>query len=186
MMNGRLIRVLKKGDHFGEKSILLESTRTLDVIAKTNCVLYCISIDTLVSMVGERYKDVLYLNIIKTAFAKSKTFGKFNPKLIENAFECFKVKNFLKGDTVLKQGHITSSKFIIIIEGSLLNEKINQTMGKRCEIIFENELLKNNYDEKLKFDLIADPDCLLVEADKEQFMKFLGGTFKEIMKKTFY
>ncbi len=183
-MNGRFIRTLKKGDHFGEKSILLESTRTLDVNAKTNCVLYSISIDTLVNMVGERYKDVLYLNMIKMYFAKSIVFGKFNPKLIENGYECFKVKNYLKGDIVLKSGYTMCSKIIVIIEGSILNEKINQTVGKRGDIIFENEILKNNYEEKLKTDLIADPDCLLVETDREIFMKFLGGTFKEILRKS--
>lgn len=183
-MNGRLIRTLKKGENFGEKSILLESTRTLDVSARINCVLYSISIDTLVNMVGERYKDVLYLNMIKMSFAKSNIFGKFNPKMIETAYESFKVKNYLKGDVVFKSGFIMCSKIIIVLEGSLINEKINQTVGKRGDILFETELLNSNYNEKLKFDLIADPDCLLVEADKDQFMKFLGGNFKEIMKKS--
>jgi cGMP-dependent protein kinase len=183
-MSSRLIRTLKKGDHFGEKSILLESTRTLDVIAKTNCILYSISIDTLISMVGDQYKDILYLNIIKMAFLKSNIFGKFNPKLIEIAYECFKVKNYLKGDTVLRSGHVMCSKIIIILEGSLINEKINQTIAKRGEILFENEVLNSHYNEKLKFDLVANPDCLLVEADKDIFMKFLGGSIKEIMKKS--
>ena len=184
MMNNRLIRVLKKGDHFGEKSILLESTRTLDVLAKTNCILYSISIVTLVNMASDSYKDILYLNIIKMAFSKSNIFGKFNPKLIENAYECFKVKNYLKGDTVLRSGYVMCSRIIIILEGSLINEKINQTVGKRGEILFETEVLNCNYNEKLKYDLVADPDCLLVEADKEFFMKFLGGSIKEIMKKS--
>lgn len=183
MVNGRLIRSLKKGEHFGEKSILLESTRTLDVVAKTNCILYSISIDTLMNMVGERYKDVLYLNIIKMAFAKSESFNKINPKLIENVYNCFKIKNYLNGDTVLKPGYLLSSKIIILVEGSLLNEKINKTVGKRGEILFEKEILKNS-DEKLKYELVAEPDCLLVEADKEQFIKQLGGSLKDIMKKS--
>ena len=135
-------------------------------------------------MVGERYKDILYLNIIKVAFSKSNVFGKFNSKLIENAYECFKVKNFLKGDIVLRQGHQMSSKIIVIIEGSILNEKINQIIGKRGDILFENEIVKNKTEDKLKYDLIADPDCLIIEADKDVFMKFLGGTFKDIMKKS--
>ena len=184
MANGRLIRTLKKGEHFGEKSILLESTRTLDVIAKTNCVLYSISIDTLINMVGERFKDVLYLNIIKMAFAKSELFCKFNPKLIENVYQCFKVKNYLNGDTVLKPGYAMSSKIIIVLEGSLLNEKINQTIAKRGDILFEKEIFKSKSEEKLKYELIADPDCLIVEADKDEFMKLLGGSLKDIMKKS--
>jgi cGMP-dependent protein kinase len=135
-------------------------------------------------MVGERFKDVLYLNIIKMAFAKSELFNKFNQKLIENVYECFKVKNYLNGDTVLKPGYVMSSKIIIILEGSLLNEKTNQIVGKRGDILFEKELIKGNSEEKLKYELVADPDFLLVEADKEQFMKQLGGSMKDIMKKS--
>lgn len=136
------------------------------------------------NMVGERYKDVLYLNIIKMAFEKSELFAKFNPKLIENVYECFKVKNYLNGDTVLKPGYDMSSKIIIVFEGSLLNEKINQTVAKRGDILFEKELLKSNSDEKLKYELTADPDCLIVEADKDEFIKRLGGNLKEIIKKS--
>jgi len=136
-------------------------------------------------MAGDRYKDILYLNIIKMAFSKSSAFGKFNPKLIENAYECFKVKNYLKGETVLRSGYVLSSKIIIVLEGSLINDKINQTICKRGEIFSEKEVLNNNYNEKLKFDLVAYPDCLLVEADKEYFIKLLGGNnLKEIMKKS--
>ncbi len=135
-------------------------------------------------MVGEHYKDVLYLNMIKLAFAKSEIFGKFNPKMIENVYECFKVRNYLKGDTVLKPGYALSSKIIIVLEGSLLNEKINQIVGKRGDILFEKELINNNSVEKLKYELIADPDCLIVEVDTDEFIKRLGGSLKDIMKRS--
>ena len=118
------------------------------------------------------------------SFSKSVIFGKFNTKLIENAYECFKVKNFLKGEIVLKSGCNLNSKLIIIIEGSVINEKINQIIGKRGDILFENELNINSKEVKLKYDLIADPDCLIIEVDKEIFMKFLGGSFQDIMKKS--
>jgi len=136
-------------------------------------------------MVGEKYKDVLYLNMIKMAFSKSETLKKINNKLIENTFPLFNVKNYSKGEVVLKTGFNINSKIIIIIEGNLINEKINQTICNRYDIVFENDLINNkNAEEKLKFDLIADPDCLIVEADKNEFIKILGGNFNEVIKKS--
>ena len=67
-------------------------------------------------MVGEKYKDVLYLNMIKMAFSKSELLKKINPILIENTFSIFSVKNYCKGEVVLKSGYNITSKIIIIIK----------------------------------------------------------------------
>ena len=176
---------MKKGENFGEKSLLLESPRTLDVVCRTNCILYSLSIEIIQQLVGEKYKDVLYLNMIKMAFSKSELLNKINSTLIENTFSLFSVKNFIKGEVVLKSGYNLTSKIIIIIEGNLINQKINKIICKRYDIAFENELFyKIGNEEKLKHDLIADPDCLLVEADKNEFIKILGGNFEEVIKKS--
>lgn len=162
----------------------MDSTRTMDVIGKTNCVLYSLSVDTISGMVGEKYKEVLFLNMIKMAFSKSKFLGKINSRLVENTFPLFQVKNYLKGDTVIKAGYSLDSKIIIIIEGSLLNEKINKIICKRYDIAFEDDIVKDS-EEKLQYDVIADPDCLIVEADKAEFCKLLGGNFSEVIQKSF-
>ena len=75
-----------------------------------------------------------------------------NPKLIENTFELFKIKHYLKGETVLKSGYKLSSKIIIVIEGNIINEKVNKTICKRYDIAFEDELT-NESEDKLNFDL---------------------------------
>lgn len=62
VMNGKLIRTLKSKDYFGEKSILLESKRTMDVIAKTKTICYGITVDYLKHMVGDKINDVLLFN----------------------------------------------------------------------------------------------------------------------------
>jgi hypothetical protein len=118
---GKVIRTLVKGDHFGERSILLDSTRTMDVIAKTKCVCYSISVETLKTMVGDKYRDVLYLNFIKSSFATSKFFNKFNLKLLETAYECFHALNFSKNQITFPAGYLKSSSVVVIIEGSLVN-----------------------------------------------------------------
>ena len=123
---GKTIRLLKKGDHFGEKSILMESTRTMDVIAKTPCVCYSISVETFKSMVGEQYKDILYFNLLRLAFSKSRLFNKICQPLLESCFSSFSRKNFKKSEVILKSGHNKSSSIIIVIEGAIYDvNKLN-------------------------------------------------------------
>ena len=98
--NGIVIRNLKKGDHFGERSILIDKKRTLDVIAKTNCVCYSISISYLKSMLGEKYRSFLFLNFMKTAFQKSEIFNQLNTYFVEEIFQYFEAVN-LGSDNVI-------------------------------------------------------------------------------------
>jgi cGMP-dependent protein kinase 1 len=192
---GLKFRTLKKGDNFGERSILLETPRTLDVIAETPCVIYSITVDTLKSMVGDRYKEVLFANFIKYTFQKSKYFNKINLKLLENVYEgmnCLptqnslsnkshyaSVQNFSRGEVVIKTGHEMSSKVIVVIEGGLINPKTNHVIFKRGQILFEENLTASTksklHKDKMHFDLVAEPDCLLVEISTNEFVKHIGN-----------
>ena len=143
--NGKVIRTLIKGDYFGEKSILMDSLRTMNVITKKSCVIYSISVETLKTMVGEKYRDVLILNFIKSSFQKSHVFEQLNSKLIEDIFERFTIKNFENSHvTVLKKGFITSSKIMILIEGNIINNRTKEILAQRGQILFEKEIITNS------------------------------------------
>jgi CRP-like cAMP-binding protein len=115
--NGKIVRTLVKGDNFGERSILIESTRSLDVIAKTKCICYSISEGTLKSIMGANFRTNLYLNFIKSSFSKSKVFGKFNMAFLDKAFQLFHPINLNKDEIAYKNGFIKSSKIIVIVDG---------------------------------------------------------------------
>jgi hypothetical protein len=121
MEKNKVIRVLKKGDYFGEKSILLETKRSKDIVAKTDCVIYSISAETMKNMIGPKYREILYANFMKMAMTESQVFKKFNLKLLDNALSLFKIKHYNKNQTVLQVGHETSSLIIIIIQGTLID-----------------------------------------------------------------
>lgn len=118
---GNVIRTLQKGDHFGERAILVDSTRTMDVIAKTKCICYALNIDTLKTMVGDEFRTVLYLNFVKSSLAHSKFFSRFNLKLLDSIFDHFKPINLAKNEIAYPIGHVVSSKFIVVIDGNLIN-----------------------------------------------------------------
>ena len=119
-----LIRILTKGDYFGEKSILLGTKRSKDIIAKTDCICYSISKETLKSMIGKKYRETLYFNFMKMAISESTIFRKFNLKLLDKAITYFKIKHFTKNETVIEAGHVISSSIVILIQGNLINVDI--------------------------------------------------------------
>lgn len=121
---GKQIRVLKRGDYFGEKSILLETKRSKDIQAKTDCIVYSISAETLKNMIGPKYREILYANFMKMAMTESSVFRKFNLKLLDNALSLFKIKHYSKNNVVLQAGHECSSLIIIIIQGNLIDVSI--------------------------------------------------------------
>lgn len=121
MSKNKVIRTLKKGDYFGEKSILLETKRSKDIVAKTDCVIYSVSADTLKAMIGSKYREILYSNFMKMAMTESQVFKKFNLKLLDSAISLFKIKHYNFNQTVLHAGHETSSLIIIIIQGNLVD-----------------------------------------------------------------
>ena len=86
ILKGKIVRTLRKGDNFGERSVLIDSTRSLDCIAKSNCICYSVSSFTLETMLGKNFRTLLYLNFIKSSFTRSKIFHKFNINLLDNAF----------------------------------------------------------------------------------------------------
>ena len=178
--NGKIVRTLVKGDNFGERSILVESTRSLDVIAKSKCICYSISEGTLKSIMGANFRTNLYLNFIKSSFHKSKIFGKFNLAFLDKAFQLFHPINLKKDEIAYKNGFIKSSKIIVIVDGNLINSTTKKVIGNRGDILFEKELF-DDLKEKIDYDLIPKPDCLLVEADTEKFKNILGGNFKKLM-----
>lgn len=180
---GKVIRTLKRGDNFGERSVLIESARTMDVIAKTNCVCYSISVSTLKNMIGENFRTLLYLNFIKSTFSTSALFNRFNPYLIDQIFCYFEAVNLAKGTVAFPKGYKKSEYIVVIIDGHLVNADTEGIVGNRGTILFEKELLENSQEETT-YDLVPCPDCLLIKAPTKKVVEELGFSLAEIMEKS--
>lgn len=184
LKDGRVVRTLNKGDHFGEVSILTGGKRTLNVVASSSCVIYDISVETLKSMVGENYKEVLYFSFIKMSFSMSSFFSKINSKILENAFPSFETKFFSYKETAIDAKTYKSNNTItVLIEGNLVDKITSQVICKRGEILMESSV-SSNKEQKLKNDLVADPDCILVTISKDVFLKDYSGSFDLLFNKS--
>jgi CRP-like cAMP-binding protein len=169
--NGKIIRTLKQGDNFGQKAILEETKRSLDVVAKTNCTICSISVDFFKNQLGVNYRDHLYFSFINLAFQNSKFFNKIMTKMLHKVFSYFTFKSYGNSEVMFKKGDKLERKIYIVLEGNIVNKKTGYVDAKRYEFLYEEEMYKNE-SITLTHDLIADPDCILAEIDLNKFKKF--------------
>ena len=175
--NNKIIRTLVKGDNFGQKALLEGNRRTLDVIAKTDCILCSISVEFFRNQFGENFKDQLYFSFLGIAFKKSNSFNSINSNMLIKTFSYFSFKSFKRDEVVYESGTNANKKLCVILEGNIVDKKINKIEGKRYEILFENQI-SSGKECIIKHDLLADPDCTIAEADFEEIQKALGGSLK--------
>ena len=175
--NDKIIRTLVKGDNFGQKALLEGNRRTLDVIAKTDCILCSISVEFFKNQFGEDFKDQLYFSFLGIAFKKSKSFNSINSNMLAKTFSYFSFHTFKRDEVIYERGNDATKKLCVILEGNIIDKTINKIEGKRYEVLFENELV-NSEEYIIKHDLLADPDCTIAEADFGEIKKALGGSLK--------
>ena len=77
---------LKNWRKFWRKNILVDSTRSLDCIAKCDCVWYSVSTSILKCMLGINFRSLLYLNLLKVLLIEVK----FNIHLLDKIKDLFR------------------------------------------------------------------------------------------------
>ena len=173
----KVVRVLKQGDNFGQKALLEDAKRSLDVKAKTDCKIYSISSDFFQTQFGENFREQLYFSFISTAFINSKMFNTINQKMISKTFQFFSFRSLKFNELVYPKKQKICEKLCVVLEGNIVDKKINKVEAKRYEILFEEQLC-NGSDELIKHDLLAEPDCILAEIDFDKFKELMGGDLK--------
>lgn len=172
------------GEFFGERAILVDALRTLNVIANNEVICYSISIETLKSVLGEKFRDVLFLSFIKIAFKNSKYFSEINPQLIENIYSSFQLRSYGYLETVLKIDYLVTQRIVVIIEGCLVKESDNDCkIAEKGQILFEENIFKKIKQKTIET-VLAKPDCLLMHVNVTDFTNQLGGSFQQILLKS--
>ena len=154
----KVIRVLKQGDNFGQKALLENAKRSLDVRAKTDVKIYSISSSFFETQFGENFREHLYFSFISTAFINSSSFNKINPNMISKTFGFFSFRSLKNGELVYPKDQRVCEKLCVVLEGNIIDKTINKVEAKRYEILFEKQLVEGSA-EVIKHDLLAEPDA---------------------------
>ena len=179
----KVIRTLKKGDNFGQKALLEGGIRSLDVKAKTDCKIYSISTEFFKNQFGDNFREQLYYNFITSSFMISKTFSEISSKIFSKTYKYFKFRSLKNNDVVYQKGQKINEKLCVVLEGNIVDKKINKVEAKRYEILFEKQLKEGSSD-TIKNNLVAEPDCILAEIEFDKFQEILGGDLKTAQTKS--
>ena len=103
--------------------------------------------------------------------------------MISKTFSNFSFRSLKNNELVYPKGQKISEKLCVVLEGNIVDKKINKVEAKRYQILYENELSEGSED-LIKHDLLAEPDCVLAEIDFEKFKEILGGDLKTAQTKS--
>lgn len=175
---GREIRKLYERDFFGENSLILETKRSLDVIAISRTVCYELTKSSFQEAFGRGYKDIILFSCFKGSVSKNKFYNDlFLESQLYNIYKSFTLKVYKNGEKVYenyekneKEEKNQNKKIVVLIEGNLVKEKTAEVIVKKGEIYGE-EIFKHD---ELPFNILALTDCIILEASWGKIMKSLN------------
>ena len=174
LKNGNLIKTIKRSEYFGEDGLLEEGNkRNVDIIAKTNCIIYTISNDYFRDQFNEDYNEQLYYTLLKIAFYKSSNFKSINNNILNKIFKYFNFKSFRKNSIIYRKQIDISKKLCVILYGNIIDKGTNIIIAKTYDILFEDNVVNEN-EYKIKNDLISEANCIIAETNYEDIKNELG------------
>ena len=123
--------------------------------------------------------------------SKSQYFSKISPDLIQGTFKAFKTYWYGKNSLVFPKGFNTKDKISIVFEGNLVRkgtkeetvDSSRKIISERGVILFEEAIFEESKN-ILSQDLVAYPDCLLLQADAKKFFELLGGSLDDVKERS--
>ena len=174
-IDGKIIRVIKSKEFFGEYAVLFNLPRSLSCNAKMKVTCYKITDCLLIETFGNDYKNIILKSILKESFKMSKFLNFFsNDFYIDYIFKESLIKLYKNGEYILEKENFDENKkkiYTIICGNIVSKEKDNIiVLGKRSQLYGE-DFIKSNY--KLNFDLIAQEEVRLIEINWNSIINFI-------------
>ena len=169
------IRRLSNNEYFGQNAILIDVERGTDIYALQKCLCYELSRDDLKEALTDEYVEVILLCFFKNSIDNNITLKSiFIESAINEIFKCFKIVIYNKNEKIYNSKSNDNlkklnKKIVIIIEGSLF--KNDMLLADKGKIIGEE--LFNDYNQCITEDIVANPDCITLEANFEDIAKIM-------------
>ena len=177
-----LLELLKSGDYFGELSLFFGLNRIFDYVAKDDCILYSLPISKISKILGNNYKMIILLNMIKSAFLKNKYFSHINLNFFEKIFDLFKLEFYDKEKIILQKDESISTYILIPIEGCLFKDEERTLICARGNLLFGNELFEQNKT-PINFNIKCKSYSLIIRANTKLVLERIGCSFNDYIDK---
>ena len=164
---GTEIRVMEKGNFFGEQALLYNTVRTATVTAKTEVKCVAISRNKLTIALGKQLQQIIYQNTKIIAFEKSEPLKRFTKKQQNKVIEKMKVVCYQDGEKVLKAGTVVGSVLLVVLFGGVKNSNIQLEI---FSALGDAEITQNRNDGYVE-DFVATGVTHLAEISKTEFLE---------------
>ena len=141
--DGKTIKNIGRGECFGALEILANSNRITDAIPSGKTTLYTIPTVCLKYLLGNNYRSVLALTLVKAAFASNPALKKLNLNFMDELFKVLNFKYYDKETEIIRKGEPKGNLIVLTIEGELVDGS-NKTVCPRNNILFGKEVYEGD------------------------------------------
>jgi cGMP-dependent protein kinase len=168
---GKVIRVMEKGEFFGEQALFYNTVRTATVTAATDVKCVAISRNKLTAALGDKLQQIIYQNTKIIAFEKSDNLKHLNKRQMNKVIKRMNVVTYENAQVVIDADTVVGSVLKIVLNGTVRS-------ASRCfhvfDVIGDAEILmvrQDTYGEKF----IADGETHVAEVSKNDFLACMEG-----------
>ena len=170
-IQGKVVRVLERGEYFGEMALLYNKHRSATVIAVNKASVLSFGRNTLVKVLGNGFQFLLYRNSLRIAFGKCEFLNGLRKDQSEVLISNMEFFSFEQGEIAIPQGNEKRKHLWVVLKGSISNSKKSLTLFENLgakAIHCKSELVfKENY--------YADSETDLGMMKRETIEKVLGN-----------
>ena len=163
----QLLRTIQKGESLGLIGALGDGVRTLSAVAGEQSTLYSLSFESLRSIIGENYKEILLRQFISYSLSLNPLFNSIINTVLEALIDNMRVEWHSSGDTIIPEGQQIGKSINLVIEGAICASKNSQAVCNKGQILFQSEILSSKLD-PVDDNYIAYPDCLIANIMSNQ------------------
>lgn len=172
----KFLKEYKPGEAFGELALLYNAPRAANIVAKSNCTLWCLDRNTFVNIVKEAAmkKREKYESFLRSV----EILAPVEPYEITGIVDAVKPVEYAKGDYIIREG--TEGNIFYFLESGEATALKAIESGQPAKAVMEYK--KGSYFGELALlrnapraaSIVAKTDCVCLSLDRHSFKRLLG------------
>ena len=151
--------LVEAGGIFGEVALLTGNSQRYTVVAAENCKLISIDRESLVSVFGENFREILFKNIAKNSITSDSHLEFLSKEHIIMLVESLEWNQYPAGHIVIPEGYDKKSRFFVVCSGEIISSQSKQMISSYQLIGLQNSNERNMLEEQY----IAGQDTIIGE-----------------------
>ncbi|CAG9322017.1 unnamed protein product [Blepharisma stoltei] len=171
------IKELKRGDYFGEQSLLYKTKKTMCVVSKGKAKILCLSRSDIYRVLGDFLQKILHKNCIKKAIKRNEILQQLSEDQICAIINKVKTKNYMK-DENLSISSEKGPRLLFILNGSIKSiHTDSEFIQGQC--IGDREML--NPEQINDDEYISTASTDIAELTISEFQECIGGSLENVI-----